>query len=125
MDIAGAVQSVVDRLTAAGVRATLDERDVNPPCVFISPPAVEFRFGRRGFTATFTGWCVTGAAGRSVDLANLAELVDRAGEALQWAQVRADPADLLVPEQPVPLPAYRLTWSERFYDIPPERKDPR
>ena len=123
MDIAGAVQSVVDRLTAAGVRATLDERDINPPCVFISPPAVEFRFGRGGFTAAFTGWCVTGAAGRSVDLNNLADLVELTGAALGWSAVRADPADLLVPDHPLPLPAYRLTWSERFYALPPASRE--
>lgn len=114
MDIAGAVQSVVDRLTAAGIRAVLDERDINPPAVYVAPPAVEWRFHKGDFTATFTAWCVTGAAGRRTDLANVAELVQLAGAALDWAQIRADPADLLVPDMAVPLPAYRLTWSQRF-----------
>lgn len=118
MDIAAAVQSVVDRLTAVGIRAVLDERDINPPAVYVAPPAVEFRFRKGDFTATFTAWCVTGAAGRRVDLINLAELVELAGDALGWAAVRGDPADLLVPDMAVPLPAYRLTWSERFTDPP-------
>lgn len=114
MDVAAAAQAVVDRLTAGGVRATLDERDVNPPCVYVSPPAIEYRFGRGDFTATFTGWAVTGAAGRSVDLVNLGELLDAVGTALGWAGVRADPADLLIPHQAAPLPAYRMTWTERI-----------
>lgn len=113
-DVAGAVQSVVDRLTGAGVRATLDERDINPPCVYVAPPAVTFRFGRGDFTAVFTAWCVTGAAGRSADLATLGDLLEQLGEASDWAAVTADPADLLIPHQAAPLPAYRVTWTERF-----------
>ena len=114
VDVAGAVQSVVDRLTAAGVRATLDERDINPPCVYVAPPGVVFRFGRGDFTAAFTAWCVTGAAGRSADLATLGGLLESVGIALDWAGVTADPADLLIPHQAAPLPAYRLTWTERI-----------
>jgi hypothetical protein len=114
MDVAAAVQSVVDRLTAAGIRATLDERDINPPCVFVPPPALLFRFGRGDYTAEFTAWAVTGAAGRNVDLANLAPLLEAAAAALGWAAVRADPADLLIPHQAAPLPAYRIVWTEHF-----------
>jgi len=114
MDVAAAVQSVVDRLTAGGVRATLDERDINPPCVYVAPPALDYRFGAGTFTAEFTAWAVTGAAGRAVDLRGLAELLGAAGVALDWAGIRADPADLLVPHQAAPLPAYRVTWSERI-----------
>lgn len=114
MDVAGAVQSVVDRLTAAGVRATLDERDINPPCVYVAPPALTWRFGRGDFTAAFTAWCVTGAAGRNADLATLGDLLESVGIALDWAGVTADPADLLIPHQAAPLPAYRVMWTERF-----------
>jgi len=114
MDVAGAVQSVVDRLTAAGIRATLDERDINPPCVYVAPPTITFRFGRADFTAAFTAWCVTGAAGRRADLSTLGDLLDAVGEALNWAGVSADPADLLIPHQAVPLPAYRVLWTERI-----------
>jgi len=122
IDVAGAVQSVVDRLTAGGVRATLDERDITPPCVYVAPPAVTFRFGRGDFTAAFTAWCVTGAAGRSADLSTLGDLLEAVGTALDWAGVTADPADLLIPHQAAPLPAYRMTWSERI--IQPKETTP-
>jgi len=115
MDVAGAVQAVVDRITAAGVRATLDERDINPPCVYVAPPAVTWRFGRADFDAEFTIWCVTGASGRNIDLVNLGDLLDRVTIALGFAPVRGDPADLVVPHQAAPLPAYRLTWTERVH----------
>ena len=39
MNVADAVQGIVDRLLAVGIRATLDERDLNPPCVYVAPPA--------------------------------------------------------------------------------------
>lgn len=113
MNVADAVQGVVDRLLAVGIRATADERDINPPCVYVSAPAITWRFARNDFDADFTVWAVTGAAGRSVDLVNLGELLDDVTAALQFAAVRGEPADLLVPHQAAPLPAYRLTWSER------------
>jgi type IV pilus biogenesis protein CpaD/CtpE len=49
-----------------------------------------------------------------VDLVNLGAQLDQVGAALNFAAVRADPADLLIPQQAAPLPAYRLTWSERI-----------
>jgi hypothetical protein len=113
MDIAGAVAGVLDRLTVAGIRATLDERDINPPCVYVPPPAVTWRFRGGDFDAEFTAWCVTGAAGRNIDLPNLATLIEQVTAALRFTAVRGDPADLMVPHQAAPLPAYRLTWTER------------
>jgi hypothetical protein len=112
VNIADAVTSVVDRLTAAGIRATMDERDLNPPCVYVAPPAVAWRFGRGDFECDFTIWAVTGAAGRNIDLPNLAVLVTQVAEALHLITVRAAPADLLVPHQAAPLPAYRITFTE-------------
>jgi hypothetical protein len=113
VNVADAVQGVLDRLLAVGIRATNDERDINPPCVFVGPPAITWRFARNDFDADFTIWCVTGAAGRNVDLVNLGELLDAVTAALQFAAVRGEPNNLLVPEQAAPLPAYRLSWSER------------
>jgi hypothetical protein len=123
VNVAGAVQDVVDRLLAVGIRATLDERDINPPCVFVPPPAIGWRFARNDFDAEFTIWCVTGAAGRRTDLVTLGELLDDVTAALQFAAVRAEPADLLIPHQAAPLPAYRLTWSERVRQPRPTAKE--
>jgi len=114
VNLAGAVQDVVDRLVAGGVRAVLDERDINPPAVYVAPPAIAWRFGHGDFDAKFTVWCVTNAAGRSVDLVNLGDLVDQVAAALNLVTVRGDPADLVIPHQAAPLPAYRLTWGERI-----------
>ena len=112
MNVAGAVQGVLEQLLAAGIRAVADEPDINPPCVFVGPPALTWRFGRGDFAAEFIIWCITGSAGRSVDLVNLGELLDQVTAALGFAAVRAEPADLLLPDQGAPLPAYRLTWTD-------------
>jgi hypothetical protein len=124
VNVAGAVQQLVDRLTAAGLRATQDERDLNPPAVFVAPPVLDWRFGRGDFDAAFTVFVVTGAAGRSVDLVNLGQLLDQVAEALNLAAVHAEPADLLVPHQAAPLPAYRLTWTDRIHQPKPTLRGP-
>jgi hypothetical protein len=123
VNVAGAVQAIVDRLTAVGVRAVLDERDINPPCVYVAPPALVWRFARNDYDAEFVLWAITGAAGRNVDLVNLGELIDDVTAALQFAAVRAEPADLLIPQQAAPLPAYRLTFTERVRQPRPTVKE--
>jgi hypothetical protein len=123
VNVAGAVQAIVDRLTAVGVRAVLDERDINPPCVYVAPPAMSWRFARNDFDAEFTIWAITGAAGRNIDLVNLGELIDDVTAALQFAAVRGEPADLLIPQQAAPLPAYRLTFTERVRQPRPTAKE--
>lgn len=123
MNVADAVQSVVDRLIAVGIRAVRDIRDINPPCVFVAAPAIEWRFARNDFDAEFVLWVVTGAAGGDVDLTNLGEQIDDVTAALQFAAVRAEPNNLLVPEQSAPLPAYRLTFTERIRQPRPIQKE--
>ena len=116
VDVAGAVRSVLDRLTAAGIRACLDERDVNPPAVYVAPPALAWRYARGDYDATFTAWCVVPGSGRDIALRNLGALIDQVIPALvtpDSAVVTGDPADLLVPDQAAPLPGYRLSWTER------------
>ncbi len=116
VDLAAAVTGVVDRLRAAGIRATADERDLNPPGVYVAPPAVSYRFRHGDVTADWTIWCAVPNSGRDIALRNLSELVTAAVDALaaDGAAVTAAPADLLVPELAAPLPAYTLRWSARI-----------
>jgi hypothetical protein len=112
VDIHQAVRAVVVRLEAAGLRAVCDERDVNPPCVYVPPPSISWRFRRGDFDAAFTAWCVVPNSGRDIALRNLGPLVTAAAAALGMAVITAVPGDLVVPELAAPLPAYLLTWSE-------------
>lgn len=45
-------QDIVDTLTAGGVRATADPRNVNPPCVLVNPPDLRYDLAC-GATATW------------------------------------------------------------------------
>jgi hypothetical protein len=114
MDLATEVAAVVDQLTAAGIRATADERDLNPPGVYVAPPTVAYRFRHGDVTADWTVWCAVPNSGRDVALRNLSQLVTATVDALAAVAVTAAPADLLVPELAAPLPAYTLRWSARI-----------
>ncbi|MET0996217.1 MAG: hypothetical protein ABWY20_20015 [Mycobacterium sp.] len=104
---------IVDRLRAAGIRATLDERDINPPAVWIKPPTLTFRFGK-GWTATWTVQAVVPDTGRNVALAALGTLVEAVQAALGGAAQTALPIALLIPGGAAPLPGYELTFNERI-----------
>ena len=114
MDLAEAVAEVVARLTAAGIRATGDERDINPPCVYVGPPAVAWRFGRGDYSATFTATAVVPNSGRDIALRNLGALIETTAAALGHVVTSAEPADYAVPDQAAPLPGYRMTWTARI-----------
>lgn len=114
MDIATATQSVIDRLTAGGVRAVLDERDINPPCVFVGPPTIKWRFRRGDYDAEFRAWVLAPNSGRNIALKSLGPLLEATAEALGMVTVTAEPADFSVADQAGPLPGYRIVWHEQI-----------
>lgn len=113
MDINAAADAVVTRLRAGGVRATIDERDINPPAVWVKPPVVNWRFGK-GWSAQWTLQAVVPDTGRNVALAALGELVEAVQTAMGWAAVTAMPIALVIPGGSAPLPGYEMTFSERI-----------
>ena len=62
-DIGALTREVVDLLTAAGITATADPRDLNPPGVLVGPPSFEPHARLAGITATYTLWAVVPNAG--------------------------------------------------------------
>lgn len=112
MDLAAATQAVVDQLVDGGVRATLDGRDMNPPCVQVRPPSLTFRFGK-GWDAAFEAWAMVPATGMRADLKALGELVDAAQAALVGAAVTATPDDVVLADGGT-VPMYRLSWTQRI-----------
>ena len=109
MNLADANAAVVARFTAAGARATSDERDVNPPCVFVPAPALVPRFGGQCWEATWTLIAVVPDAGRPANLAALGALVDLAFMALDGEITDARPVSFAGVDGAAPLPAYALT----------------
>lgn len=114
VDLQGAAQAVVDRLMAAGVQATVDERDLNPPAVLVTVPLLSYRFGKESWTAQFTLAAVVPNSGRATALGGLSVLLDQVAAAMGAAPVTARAIDLLVPDQGAPLPGYELIYNSRI-----------
>lgn len=107
------MQTVVDELTAGGVRATLDGADVDPPCVLVRPPTITYRYGKGSWDAAFEAFATVPATGQSSSLTTAGDLVARATEALHGRVVTATPDDLTLAGGGT-VPMYRLTWTQRI-----------
>jgi hypothetical protein len=118
IDLAAAVQDVVDRLVAGGVAACSDIRDLNPPAVLVAPPTIAWRFGR-GAEATWQVIATVGNAGTGPAIAALSELVDAVQEALGGAVTAGRPVDLSSPDGGAPLPGYELTFTTKITERTP------
>jgi hypothetical protein len=114
LDLAGACDDITAALLNAGVRAVVDERDINPPCVYVPPPVITDRSMGGRWSAEWQTWAVVGDTGRASSLANLSELVAQVDAALALTFVRGEPADLITPDSGRPLPGYRLYWTQRL-----------
>lgn len=113
IDLARAVAAVVDRLTAGGVAATADIRNLNPPAVLVPPPTLEWRFGR-GAEATWQVVATVGNTGTGAAITALSELVDAAQEAMGGLITAGRPVDLSSPDGGAPLPGYELTFTTKI-----------
>lgn len=119
MDLAGAVAQVVEALTAGGVRAAADLRDLNPPGVLVRPPEVRWRFGKDRGGADWVLWAIVPDAGTSAALAGLGELLEKTQAALGGLVVAGRPIDVQAVDGAGTLPAYELTFST---DLPTTRE---
>jgi hypothetical protein len=108
VSLSKAVVDVLAVFAGAGVRATDDARDINPPCVYLVPPAGSLRFDRHRAEVTWTAYLVTGDAGARAATRALSDLVDHVAGTLPITtfERRALP----VPGGGDPLPAYEITW---------------
>jgi hypothetical protein len=108
VSIATATAAVLQVFTDAGLRATDDARDINPPCVYLVPPQGSFRFDRGSADVTWTAYLVTGDAGARAATKALSDMVDKIAGTLPVTTFtrRALP----VPGGGDPLPSYEFTW---------------
>jgi hypothetical protein len=104
--------AIVDRLTAAGVRAVVDERDIAPPCVMLRSPSLAWRFGKGGWSAEWVLWAVVPDSGTMVALENLDLLMEQVQQALAGAIVTATPITVGGIDGSPPVPGYALTWTD-------------
>jgi len=114
-DVDAAAAAIVARLVAAGVRASIDERDLNPPAVWVAPPTMSWRFGKGTWDAEWLLTAVVPDGGRATSTAALAALVVQVQQAMGWGGVTARPVSLLVPGAGgVPLPGYEMSFTQRI-----------
>jgi hypothetical protein len=103
---------VVDKLNAAGIRATVDGRDANPPCILIRPPVMNFRFGKGYWDADMTAWALVGDSGMANSMSALGDLVTATQDALGYVIVTARPDETTLADGST-VPTYVLTWTQR------------
>lgn len=102
------LNSYVVELTAVGIRATLDPRSVNPPCVLLIPPTMALDVAGGG-TATFTAYALTRGPGNADAWKSLDQLTTQAIEVLPLESF--EPGSYAV-DDGTPLPCFTLTWTE-------------
>ncbi len=106
------VQTVITALSAAGIRATDDQRNLNPPAVLVMAPTI--RHNRlAGATATVDLICVVGATGRA-DESRLLDPLVAAVRAI-WPATYEFPVNQPTLAGGDPLPGRRLTCPVRVF----------
>ena len=108
MDLSAAVAAVVDELSAAGIRATADERDLNPPAVYVSPRRMDLN-KLAGYSMTLAVYAVVPNTGRLTSLDALGPLVDQVRDV--WGVTGGTFEDLTPLDAGDPLPAVRFDLS--------------
>jgi len=112
MDIAAAAQDLLDRLDAAKIRASVDSRDLNPPCVQLRPPTLTFRFGK-GWDATWEAWVMLPDAGQKQALAGFGPFLEEVQEALGYLAQTARPDTTALGDGGF-VPTYVLSFTTRI-----------
>jgi hypothetical protein len=111
VNLAEAVNGIVERLQSAGIGAADDARNINPPAVLVRAPSIAYRFGKGGYTASWELWAIVPDVGQHDALAAVSELIDQVQAALSWHLVDGRPDNVALPDSSM-LPCYILTFTE-------------
>jgi hypothetical protein len=109
-----ALTPVMDLLTTAGIRVTLDIVQLNPPGCLLGPPELDFRFNGGDFTAAYTLVAVVGSTDRTKAIGNLSDYLTEVLTALGERPVTARPVDVTLADASTVLPGYELRWTTRL-----------
>lgn len=99
-----------EKLLAAGIRASIDGRDVNPPAVLIRPPTMFYRFGRGCYACDWEARVFLPDSGTEQALKAALPLLEQVQSALGGVVVTATPADFQLADGGT-APGYALTWT--------------
>jgi len=114
LNLAVVMRELCERISAQGVPAVLDERDINPPCLMLRPPELAWRFGGGRYDATWTAVVLVPSAGRTAALGQLGQLVEAAAKGIRAAVLTARPSDYQPPDNSAPLPGMELSWTSKI-----------
>lgn len=114
LDLLAVMQSMCAGVSAQGLPATVDERDLNPPALLLRPPELSWRFQQGRYDAAWTAVICVNDAGRTASLAALGPLLEQAAAGLGVPVLGGRPVDLLLPDQAGPLPAYEITFNTKI-----------
>jgi hypothetical protein len=109
MTLASVMVQAIQAFTDAGVRATDDPRDANPPCAVVAWPTGEFLTGKGRVHLTMTAYLLVGDGGARNAMVAMSEVFGRVAGRLGSVTTFA-PAGFQIPGGGDPLPAYQLTW---------------
>lgn len=107
-----AMTPITDALAAAGIRVLLDIKVINPPCAFLHPPEVTFRFREGDFTARHKLLLICSGSDRTASYRNMSDLLLDTQQALAYRAVVAVPAQVETSDLSTFLTAYELSWTE-------------
>lgn len=115
VDVPAAMQELLDLLTAAGIRATQDEAQLNPPCVLVRRPTLQWRFSGTCQSATWSVLAVAENVDRQIALTQLAGLLQETSDAIGRRFSSARATTLAAPGgDDARLEAYEMTWTTTF-----------
>lgn len=114
LDLAAVMGELADRITAAGVPAVIDERDMNPPCCLIRPPTLSWRFAGGRYDAQWTAVVVVPSAGRLAALGQLGQLAEAVAAGVRSPVVTATPTDVYLTDGSAPVPGLEIAWTSKI-----------
>ena len=115
--LAEAVAQVLARFqtityNGAPLRVFDDSNNVNPPCVWVPVPDIEFVFHKGTLEVDWSAYLVAPNNSTLSVSQTLSELVDAVAGLFPFLEARAVPLNLQGGGQPNP--AYQLTWQSRI-----------
>jgi hypothetical protein len=111
--LADMVNPYLDALDAAGIRATIDVRQLTPPCVVMHLPEFTWRFREGDFDVTWTATLVVQATTTRLAFDAMNTLLGGVQEAWHWQAVSGTPVDVPTPDGTANVLGLQLTWAGR------------
>lgn len=116
MSVTSVAKGYRDKLVAANIRATLDPRDVQPPCVLFQPATITLDLNCGG-TAQMQAILLVPGPGTGEAWEHLDQLLPAVLDVIPAETITPDYIDGRGDHHPIP--AYQLAWSQAVSYDPP------